>query len=147
MPCLGAVTGHEGRRGDGRADGPGINQLTAGLQARAKKGVRRAAEAQSTRGCHVHQGFTILAPDRQRLLVIDVLATGERGLRDGEVRGGRCQVDDYLNLWIGEQLFRRIHPWHTELRRALFCPLASRDPRRQQSRPHQGVWQPANKYH
>src|SRR5690606_2973621 len=60
----------------------------------------------------VEQPLPAVAVERERLLVPHVLAGGERLLRDLDVHRRHGEVDDHLDLVVGQQLGDRARPGH-----------------------------------
>ena len=103
MPVFRPVVEHPAGHADRLADGLLVEEVAAGLQPRAQKGVRGAAGTQVLRPGEGGQRRAVLAVGRQRLLAVDVLAGLEGLAADRGVRGGDRQVDDDLDLRFSQQ--------------------------------------------
>src|SRR5215203_5130531 len=106
MPVLGAVAEHERRYGDGLSYDPLVHDLAAGLEAATQEGVRGTADPEVSLGRHFQHPTPVLQAHCERLLGVYVLASLQSRQRDLGVDHRDCQVEDDLDLFIGQQLLR-----------------------------------------
>jgi hypothetical protein len=107
MPALVPVTRHKGRRADRLADPAVVDELAAGLDAAAEEGVRRAADAHAFGLRRRQQRPALFAGDGQRFFVVDGFPRLHRRHRHVVVRVGDGEVDDDLDVGIGEKFVHR----------------------------------------
>ena len=108
MPALVAGAHEEGGAGDRPADRAFVDQLAGGLVAAAEEGVGRAADAQTP--CLAPRPAALRASgevDAERLLRMHVLAGGDRLQADLDMGERHRQVDDDLDVGVGEQALLR----------------------------------------
>ena len=106
VPVLHAVRQHRRGARDRAADPPGIERAATGLVRRAEEGVGRAADAHAPAGGGEHQRLPLAEARGERLLRIDVLAGGDDLPADRAMGERHGEVDDDLDLVVGEQ---RVH--------------------------------------
>ena len=104
MPALGASAHHEGRSPHDLPDSPLVDELTAGLDARAQEGVGCAADHKTALLRQLHQLHALLPGSPQRLFGVDVLPRQQSGLGDLVVLVGAGEIQHDIHLGIGEQL-------------------------------------------
>ena len=100
MPPFRPGSLQQGQRGLRRPDGTGLDQPPRGLQARAKHGVRCAADADPGAFGLLEQRAAGGDVEGQRLLAPHVLAGRDRGGGHLGVRGGDGQVHDQLDAGV-----------------------------------------------
>jgi hypothetical protein len=92
--------------GERRPDGALVDQGASRLEAAAQERVRRRPDADA-RLRRLGEDRRRIRPRRgQRLLGVDVLASGDRGPRDGRVRGRRREDEDDVDGRVGQELFQ-----------------------------------------
>ena len=123
MPAFVPVAQHKGGRADWLADLAIVDQLAAGLQAPSEEGVGCAADPHSARARRIQQAAALLTNQRQRLFVVDRFTRLDYPHTDLGVRVWIRQVDDDLDLWIGQQFLRGARFRHVVLCRLLLRPL------------------------
>src|SRR5918995_5464215 len=106
MPVLGAVAEHERRYGDELSYDPLVHDLAAGLEAATQEGVRGTADPEVSLGGHFQHPTPVLQAHCERLLGVYVLAGLQGRQRDLGVDQRDCQVEDDLDLFVGQQLLR-----------------------------------------
>ena len=105
---------HERLCGDRRADRVCVQQLTAGLQTTTHKGIRRGAQQQVVGLGVLHQLFSILHVNGQRLFAVHVFAGFQRRHAYGGVLVGDGQVQHNVNVGVSQQ-FVHCHGFGTKL--------------------------------
>src|SRR5918995_4014198 len=106
MPVLWAVAEHERRYGDGLSYDPLVHDLAAGLEAATQEGVRGTADPEVSLGGHFQHPMPVFQAHCERLLGVYVLAGLQSRQRDLGVDHRDCQVEDDLDLFVGQQLLR-----------------------------------------
>ena len=114
MPMLMAVVQHEGVACDDASDHPVVQQHASELMAAAHERVRSATDMQSFpfRRLHDLQAGCQIQPER--FFGIDVLAVFQGTQLNVRVGLGRCQIQDDVDVWIGEKIVQR-HGLDSEL--------------------------------
>ena len=107
VPVLHPVRQHGRGAGDRTADPAGIDRPPAGLMRGTEEGIGRAADAYAFAGGGEHQRLALGEACGQRLLGIDVLAGGDDLPAHRAVRQRHGQIDDDLDVRIGEQRLDR----------------------------------------
>src|SRR5919112_1729708 len=123
MPVLGTVAEHERRYGDGLPYDPLVHYLAAGLQASTEERVRGAAYPEISLGGHFQHPPPVLQAHGERLLGVYMLAGLQGRQRDLSVGDRDRQVENDLDLFIGQQLLRATSPGHAVGFCLGFCPL------------------------
>ena len=108
MPRFVSVTGHIRSGAKRAADIAVVEQLAAGLDAAAHKRVGRDADEQPLFTAERKKLSRVLAVDRHRLLAVRVLSGFQRLNGDAVMLLRRRQVDDDLDLRIGEHVVHRL---------------------------------------
>src|ERR671916_864210 len=106
MPVLGAVAKHERRYGDGLSYDPLVHDLATRLETAAEEGVWGATDPEVSLGGHFQHPSPVLQAHGERLLGVYVLARLQGRQRDLGVDHRDCQVEDDLDLFVGQQLRR-----------------------------------------
>lgn len=115
MPVFHAVVQFECSGSHGRSDRSIVNQLDAGLKTAAEECIGSIADTQLAGVCCLQDGLAVRSCCCERLFSVDGF-TRRNGLkRDPGVRVGDGQVDDDLDLWIGQQLVYGACFWNAEL--------------------------------
>ena len=102
VPRVRARRLHQGKRGERRPDRPLVDQPSHGLQSGPEEGVRSAADPDAGAVGRREEPSGVGEIGRQRLLVPDVLAGGDRALGDLGVGGRDREVDDDLDLGMAD---------------------------------------------
>ena len=104
MPALGAAAHEEGGGARDVTDGALVNELTAGLDARAQEGVGGSADHQALFLGQLDQLRALLPGCAQGLLGVDVLPCQESRLGDVIVLVRAGEIQNNIHLGISEQL-------------------------------------------
>src|SRR5258708_540541 len=117
MPAFGAMPQKESSGRDRRANCPIIDQIDAGLDATAQKGIRCIADPQLAFLSQAQKGQSLLAVKGQGFFSVDRFPGLERGETDLSVSLRNRQIEHHLDLGIGQQFFSTQHPGNAEGRR------------------------------
>ena len=104
MPALGAAAHEEGGGSRDITDGALVDELTAGLNARAQEGVGGTADHEAALLGQLHQLHALLPGSTQGLLGVDVLPRQQGRLGDVVVLVGAGEIQNDIHLGVCEQL-------------------------------------------
>ena len=104
MPVLVAVAGHVGGGADDLADEAVVDDLAAGHDAGAEDGVGGGAGAELALFRLGEDGFAFLVGEGVGLFAVGVLAGAKGAEIDGGVDGGDGEVEDGVDIGIGDEL-------------------------------------------
>ena len=101
---LTAVIDDKCRGADDLTDFAGVQNIAAGLQPCAQKGIRCTADAQMLGLRQVHQLFALGIGEGERLFRVDMLAAGQRQLVEPIVRVRRGQIENQIHIRLFNQI-------------------------------------------
>jgi hypothetical protein len=126
VPAIGTTTGHE-RRSHYRLSDPAIiDELAACLKITAEKGIRSTSRPETFLFRKFRNGKTIRLLNGKGLLRIGVFPSFKNLLVDERVDLRHHQVNQNLNIRIGEDLVDRTPADDLKLLRSLLCESTSR---------------------
>src|SRR5688572_26959987 len=104
MPALVAVAEHEGVRPDRLADSAIIDELPAGLECGAEERVGSAANQYASLLGEGEKLLGFVSGNSERLFVVDALPRFDSCLGNLVVSFRNGQVENDLDVWIGQDL-------------------------------------------
>ena len=108
MPGLRPAAHHECRSTDDPSDSAIVDALAASLKTRPHERIRRTTNQQTFLLCQIKHSPAIFEMDRQRLLRVYMLAGAESSHTHFGMHGRDRQVDDQVDILVGQQLLHRL---------------------------------------